>query len=330
MNNTVEFEALILAAGLGTRLRPLTSQVAKPALPVLGVPALWFSAFNLKKTLGLKKIHLNISHLPATVIAAAEDKDIQSHFPIHFEFSDESSQILGSSGALAKIRSNLKCRYLLVSNGDVLNSMDWKKFLEFHKKSNSMMSLHVRGFNSKNEEYSTIDSRESRVLRIGPKARCGVMFTGSYILNAEALSRLPQGASELRPSLLEPLINESQVSSYLSDDAWFDLGSIETFFHANFAFLKESFGFHELLALKSEKISDDVCISKGQASDFSLVKKKIHGQAILLGQLKKWAALKSDFGPGFLGISPDQGLNESRKQFVRSIMLNELVCDLQK
>ncbi|MEK6556075.1 MAG: sugar phosphate nucleotidyltransferase, partial [Bdellovibrionota bacterium] len=93
-------KAMILTAGLGTRFRPHTDKLAKPALPFLNIPLMGYSLFHLE-SLGIKDLVLNLHHLPQTIRAVAAQCTTQgslssnSNPPYKIHFSDETSMILG-------------------------------------------------------------------------------------------------------------------------------------------------------------------------------------------------------------------------------------------
>lgn len=297
-------KGLILAAGLGTRLRPLTFLRAKPALPVLGVPALWFGAWHMKRELGVSEIAVNLSHLPETVRDAGEDQDLRAATGISFHYSDESSQILGSSGALWKLKNWIgKHEVLAVSNGDSISLPSWKKMVEFHRKSNALMTIHVRNHHQSLEAYTNVElDSGGQVKALSEKSFSGVMFSGSYLLDASLIAELPQGPSELRPSLMEPLIAKGKLFAFQEDIEWFDTGTISSYAHTQFELIRALPEVRELVEVKMREESAGVWVPRTWPHGSN--RPAFDSPVVVTGEQSGWAAHSIVLGPRFLGIEP--------------------------
>src|SRR5580698_8851230 len=137
--------ALILCAGLGTRFRPTTEKIAKPALPFLNLPLLAYSLVYLE-SVGLNTLVINTHHLPKTVEAAASGLVKSSYKTI---FSNE-PKILGSGGGIKNNEAHLKGRLtsddeFLVANGDevmLFNHGDGlSRLVAFHRAQGALATL---------------------------------------------------------------------------------------------------------------------------------------------------------------------------------------------
>ncbi len=247
-------KALILAAGAGTRLKPLTDNIAKPALPICGVPSLWFGAWWLSRNLKISEFAINCSYKSETLIKAAKDRELVEFTGINFFISHEEDHILGSSGALFKIKNWINRESLAVINADAIQTPDWAKLLKCHQKSKGLLTLHLRKFNNSTEEYTTIDVDEyGRVIGFGKKAKSGVMFTGAYIIEPNAIDLLPAGISELMETLLKPLMQKRELFGYIDTQSnWLDTGTPQTYADANFSILKSQPEFIDLIKVKSD------------------------------------------------------------------------------
>ena len=122
--------ALVLTAGLGTRLRPLSSLRAKPALPVAGTPLIariltWLAAK------GVRDVILNLHHLPATITAIVGDG---TGFGLSVRYSWE-QPLLGSGGGPRRAFSLVDGDALLVVNGDTLTDVDVRALWDWHRQS---------------------------------------------------------------------------------------------------------------------------------------------------------------------------------------------------
>src|SRR5438270_12587815 len=123
-------KAMILAAGFGTRLFPLTIDRTKPAIPFLGKPLVGYVAEYVGK-FGFRDIVVNLHHQPDSVIRALGDG---SRFGVHIEYTREEPHILGTAGALDRARGLLEGDTFLIINGKIISDIDISAALERHRK----------------------------------------------------------------------------------------------------------------------------------------------------------------------------------------------------
>jgi NDP-sugar pyrophosphorylase family protein len=228
--------AMILAAGFGTRLKPLTLSLPKPMFPVLNRPLLEHT-LNLLKSQGIQDIIVNVHHLPEKII---EHFGNGSDFGVRLQFSRE-EEILGTAGGIKKAQAFLEEETFLVINSDVLADIDLKKVLDFHKEKKSCLTLVVRK-DSHPEKYKPIElADDGRITRFvdasiknPPATTQRVMFTGIQIMEPEIFSRIPPGkffgtAEDVFPKMIEKGL---PVYGTLHEKYWIDMGTRETYIQA--------------------------------------------------------------------------------------------------
>jgi NDP-sugar pyrophosphorylase family protein len=229
-------KAMILAAGFGTRLKPLTLSLPKPMFPVLNRPLLEHT-LNLLSSQGIQDIIVNVHHLPDKIV---EHFGNGSDFGARLQFSRE-EEILGTAGGLKKAQSFLEDETFMVINSDVLADIDLKKVLSFHKEKNSCLTMVVRK-DAHPEKYKPIElADDGRITRFvdasikNPPAQTQrVMFTGIQIMEPEIFSRIPSGkfygtAEDVFPQMIE---DELPVYGVLHEKYWIDMGTRETYIQA--------------------------------------------------------------------------------------------------
>ncbi|VBB45715.1 Nucleotidyl transferase [uncultured Paludibacter sp.] len=133
-------KALIFAAGLGTRLKPITDNLPKALVPINGKPLLEHTILKLKSA-GFNEIIVNVHHFPDQVIDFLESK---SNFGIHIEISDERDNLLDTGGGIKKTAWFFNDgKPFLVHNVDILSNVNLKELYAFHCKQADALSTLV-------------------------------------------------------------------------------------------------------------------------------------------------------------------------------------------
>ncbi|HEX8457189.1 MAG TPA: NDP-sugar synthase [Pyrinomonadaceae bacterium] len=153
--------AMILAAGYGTRLWPLTLDRAKPALPFMGRPLVGYVAEYLAR-FGCGEIIVNLHHRPESVRAALGDG---SEFGVRLSYIEE-PVILGTSGAMDNARAYLEGDTFIVVNGKIATDIDLSAALETHRRAGALATLVLRR-NVERERYSIVETEAGLVKRFG-------------------------------------------------------------------------------------------------------------------------------------------------------------------
>ena len=133
-----EVVGMVLAAGLGTRLRPLTEFVPKPAVPVAGLPLVQFALGRLRAA-GARRVVVNAHHLAGVMEGVAEDA--ARAVGIALSISRE-PVIAGTGGALREARAHLAgAEAIVLWNGDILFDVDLPAILAAHRKSGALATM---------------------------------------------------------------------------------------------------------------------------------------------------------------------------------------------
>ncbi len=133
-------KAMIFAAGLGTRLRPLTDTCPKALIEIGGQPMLWHVLMRLK-TAGITEVVINVHHHAHMIIQYLVDND---NFGMQIHISDESSQLLDTGGGILKAREWLDAgEPFLVHNADIFTDMELDGLIKAHTVSSADVTLDV-------------------------------------------------------------------------------------------------------------------------------------------------------------------------------------------
>ncbi len=211
-------QGMILAAGLGSRLHPLTLFRAKPAIPFLNRPLICH-AVDLLRRLPLSELIVNLHHLPDSVIAALGEAAPRVHY------SPEDS-LLGTAGAVGRVRARLSADPFVVCNGKIYFEEDLNDVVNFHRDRGAIATL-VLVPHSGEQGF-----RPARVDRAGQVVGFGSVghpeddlesytFTGVQVLSQGALDFIPDGPSDLVDDLYLGLIREGYpVLGFVSKARW--------------------------------------------------------------------------------------------------------------
>ncbi len=229
---------MILAAGFGLRMRPLSLLRAKPALPVLNRPLIHWTLERLARG-GVKDVVVNLHHLPDTIRG---EMGIGRRLGLRVRYSYE-RRILGTGGGPRAVREFFGDEPCLIVNGDIWFDFDLKRLLASHRRLGALATLALRP-NPDPSRYSPVVLGPQGAIRaIGgrPHARRGapLLFTGVHILEPELLDRLPRGECDSVRSLYVPAIARGErIAGVMVRGAWYDLGTPELYLRAQRALLR--------------------------------------------------------------------------------------------
>jgi NDP-sugar pyrophosphorylase family protein len=213
---------MVLAAGLGLRMRPLTLLRAKPALPVLGRPLLQWTMERLARA-GVREVMVNLHHLPETVTTALAGA---RRLGVRIRYSQE-PEILGTGGGPRAVRSFFGGEPFLLVNGDVLCDFDLAALRERHLGGGALATLALR--RNPGGYSSVVTDRRGRILSIAgrpaPAEGAVSMFASVHVMTPSLLDRLPPGASDSVRDLYIPLLAEgAPLLGMRFGGAWYDFG----------------------------------------------------------------------------------------------------------
>ncbi|MDX1386724.1 MAG: sugar phosphate nucleotidyltransferase [bacterium] len=225
-------QAMVLAAGLGTRLRPLTHEIPKPALPVGGVPILMFNLFLLKQA-GIKDILINLHHRPDNLKTLLR----HSHsLGLKIQWSWEKS-ILGTAGGIAHALPKFRNSTLLILNGDVVTNVNIRKMWSRHHQKRAQATLavippHYAPVKSYVEYES---SGQIRAIAGRPsvsklkKLNKGI-FSGIQILERSMIDTFPKNkfGCIIRQIYQPALAKDANLLAFPHQGAWWDLGNLDS------------------------------------------------------------------------------------------------------
>jgi len=228
-------KAMILAAGLGVRLRPLTLERAKPAIPLLGKPLVARLIESLMRS-GIGEFRLNLHHLPHT-IESIFDRGPWRDLPVSFSHEP---QILGTAGGLKNNESFFADQTFVMANGDIVMDFSLDEAIAFHRKRRAVATLALVRQQPPLTHYPIRIDREGRLWNFKGVAPVGeptddiYAFTGIHILEPTIFEIIPPGRfweinDQVYPELLKggTAIYGLPVRGY-----WNDLGDPKRYLQA--------------------------------------------------------------------------------------------------
>lgn len=221
-------KAMILAAGLGTRLAPLTSNRPKPLVPVGNRPIIHRTITWLKSH-GVDEIVVNAHHHRNQI---RNYLDGGRPFGIKIHISEE-PEILGTGGGIQKTRWFWDNEPFVVVNGDILTDIDLSLAYQTHQKRGDLVTLVLHDFAPFNQIKL---NRRKNILDINPTPAPGrLAFTGIHIMNLPVLDHIPSGRFFCILECYRALIGLGRPlgGHVVKNHYWRDAGSIESYIEAN-------------------------------------------------------------------------------------------------
>lgn len=245
-------KAMILAAGFGTRLFPLTIDRTKPAIPFLGKPLVGYVAEYIAQ-FGFRDFVVNLHHQPESVIDALGDG---SEYGVSIKYSREEPDILGTAGALDNARHLLGDEPFLIVNGKIITDIDIAAAVATHRSSGALATLVLKS-NIKRERFTVVDTKDGLVTGFGgfPQALTEeeirdpdseihepLMFTGIHILEPRVFDYVAQGVySDIVADIYRPALAKGEpIAAHVAVGDWYELSTIPRYLDISLALLKDA------------------------------------------------------------------------------------------
>jgi NDP-sugar pyrophosphorylase family protein len=285
-------KAMILAAGYGERLWPLTADRTKPALPVLGKPLVGYVAEYLAGY-GVSEAIVNLHHRPDSVRASLGDG---ARFGLRLEYIHE-PLILGTSGALDNARDFFDDGTFVLINGKIITDIDLQLALDTHRRTAALATL-VLQRNDARERFSVVETRDGLVERFGgmPEATGDVplMFTGIQILEPRIFEYIPRGVFSHTTTDVYPqaIARGERIAAHVGEGIWYELSTLRRYLDLSLALLKTegrtvyagtNSSIDNGAAVRDSIVWNDVVIDRGAS-----VARSIIGDAVHVAEDERW------------------------------------------
>lgn len=222
-------KAVILAGGKGTRLKPYTTVIPKPLVPV-GERAVLDILLSRLIEQGVDEIFICLNHFAEIIRAFFGDG---SKYGVRINYVLE-NEPLGTVGPIKLIDS--LPNHFLVMNGDLLTDIDFKKLYDTHIKGNALLTVATYTRNSR-VEFGVVDVNEESGMITGFREKPQYSFSvsmGVYVMNNQVLSFVPNGVYFGFDDLMVKLLAENQsVRAYPYEGYWLDIGRPDDYEKAN-------------------------------------------------------------------------------------------------
>lgn len=239
-------QAVVLAGGFGTRLRPLTLTCPKPLLPVANVPIIRRIIDRMPPD--VDEVVLAVNYKLDQLATYFRENDVGRNVTLV-----EEKEPLGTAGALKNVEAHVDDTFF-VFNGDILDSLDLAAFRRFHEKKKDAVGSLALWAVSDPRHFGIMEMKGDRILRFVEKpetkeqAPSNLANAGTYILEPEVFDQIPAGRAvsierETFPALLAA---GRHLHGFPFDGFWVDCGRPDTYLRANEAVLRAD-GRHVLL-----------------------------------------------------------------------------------
>lgn len=268
-------QAMILAAGFGTRLLPYTKYLPKPLFPVLNTPLL-LAAVNRLKNSGFSKIIVNCHHLGDQIVSCLRD--------IPGVSVQQEEVILGTGGGLRRALDKLDDEPLLVVNGDIYHTIDVGELYRYHVEAENAVTMAVHDCPRFNK--ITVEGQQITGFDGSRQAGEQLAYTGVQVINPELLRGIKKETASCIIEYYRRLLAQNRAIHARRFDRcnWTDMGTPEDYLQLHGALLSGQVPCWPELGCEAEKL----CIDAGAewADDLEVVDWTCIGKARIGSQVK--------------------------------------------
>ena len=252
-------KAMVLAAGLGTRLKPITFEIPKPMVPVLGRPVM-AHILRLLERQDFDEVIANLHHFPET---------IRDYFGDGIEYRNE-EELLGTAGGVRNVADFFGDDPIVVVSGDALTDLDLRALVDRHRSAGGIATLTVKKVSDTREYGVVIHDSEGRIQGFQEKpepaeALSDLGNSGIYCFDREIFDYFPDRpfvdwAADVFPQLLA---HDVPFFVHEIEDYWNDVDSLEELRQGTFDALEGRLG----LDISGEEIQPGVIVGEGSSLD---------------------------------------------------------------
>ena len=221
-------KAMILAAGLGTRLRPLTDRIPKALMPVVNIPMIK-RVIEYLKGYGIEGIVVNTHHHYKQIV---DYLDGGKPFGLKIDVLVE-PEILGTGGAVKNAEGFWGDDPFIVFNSDILTDIDLSQAYEAHRKSNGLATLILHDHEPFNQISIDHSGKITDIARGNMPGR--LAFTGIHIIGPELLSHIPEeGFSDIIDCYITLIQSGKEIRYHIAEGHyWYDIGTVNSYRQVN-------------------------------------------------------------------------------------------------
>lgn len=229
-------KAIILAGGIGERLRPLTNDTPKPLLPIKGKPIIEHAINNFKKY-GIKDIILSVGFRAEKIKEYFGDG---RKFGVRINYCVEETP-LGTGGAIREASKGINEKFIAI-NGDNLADFNWKEIIELHERNNAKITIGLYPVEDVTQ-YGIADLDCDKLVKFIEKpkveeAPTNLNNAGAYVIEPDALDILPEGKCSIERDCFEKLCGKNgEVYAYQHKKQWFPTDTLEKYKKAEDSFI---------------------------------------------------------------------------------------------
>lgn len=221
---------MILAAGYGTRLRPVTYVMPKPLVPMLNLPLIGWAVDNFLRV-GVRELIVNLHHLPEAMESWLRGQ-YGAKAELHFSYEPE---ILGTGGGIRNVRPLLENddEFLLV-NGDTIQFPRWDALRAARREHDALAALTLR-HPPAGDRFTPVWLDHGRVTGFGKGGGEALMFSGSHAISSRIFRHLPdKDFSGIVDEVYQPLLEDGRerIAGVVDDGLWFDIGTPQRYLSA--------------------------------------------------------------------------------------------------
>ena len=250
-------KAMILAAGIGTRLQPLTLTLPKPMLPV-GNKAALEHIVDLCKRHNISQVKMNLHYLPEYIDKCFKDG---SKWGMDISYSIEKN-LMGTAGGIKRVQSFFNETFVVLS-GDGFTDIDLTDMLRFHKENKALATIAVKKMDDPSKFGVVVTDKKGKISSFQEKPKKGEELSnnvnlGIYIFEPEVLNMIPARQEfdfgyDLFPLFLK---NNEAFYAYETNCNWSDIGSLEEYWKINLDLVsgKLGMGFDDVKIHPSAKV----------------------------------------------------------------------------